>query len=63
VPPGGATLGDVDVGYGPARAFSCEEVQTLARCLEELPPEELASVRDFVLASSRAGMGLLVFLD
>jgi hypothetical protein len=39
---GGAEIGDVDVGYGPARGFTRSEVQAIARALESLPAEQLA---------------------
>lgn len=38
---GGTPVGDVDVGYGPARAFTSEEVQQIATVLEALPREKL----------------------
>jgi hypothetical protein len=40
---GGAEIGDVDVGYGPARGFTSSEVKEIARALASLPPEQLAS--------------------
>jgi hypothetical protein len=38
---GGEWLGDVDVGYGPARAFKSHEVQAIAAALNGVPPESL----------------------
>jgi Domain of unknown function (DUF1877) len=40
---GGTPIGDVDLGYGPARALSSTEVRTLAQALEAIPPAELHS--------------------
>jgi hypothetical protein len=37
---GGQPIGDVDVGYGPARALTSQEVRTIAAALEEAPPDE-----------------------
>lgn len=38
---GGTPIGDVDVGYGPARAMTAAQVATAASFLEALPPETL----------------------
>jgi hypothetical protein len=38
---GGREIGNVDVGYGPARALAGSEVQEIAAALDLLPPEEL----------------------
>lgn len=38
---GGKEIGDVDVGYGPARALMSEDVRTLDAALEPLTTEEL----------------------
>jgi hypothetical protein len=40
---GGREIGDVDVGYGPARALTSDEVRRLAAALEPLTSEELKS--------------------
>ncbi len=39
---GGETLGDEDVGYGPARAFSPSEVKEISLALTPLTSEKLA---------------------
>jgi hypothetical protein len=39
---GGTEIGDVDVGYGPARGFKRSEVQAIAQALESLSPDQLA---------------------
>lgn len=38
---GGEWLGDIDVGYGPARSFMSDEVKAISDALERLPPESL----------------------
>jgi hypothetical protein len=38
---GGTEIGNVDVGYGPARALTSDEVRGLAEALDALPPDEL----------------------
>ena len=38
---GGRLIGDVDVGYGPARAFANDEVRVIAQALNDVPPESL----------------------
>ena len=38
---GGVEVGEEDVGYGPARAFSPAETRAIADALDALPPEEL----------------------
>ena len=38
---GGESVGDVDLGYGPARAFDSEDVRDLARALAPITPEKL----------------------
>lgn len=38
---GGSTIGDVDVGYGPARAFSAEEVRVISKRLAQISPEAM----------------------
>ncbi len=43
----GQVVGDVDVGYGPARSFSQSEVATIADYLAGLPNETLRSRLDF----------------
>lgn len=40
---GGVEVGDVDVGYGPARAFTSDEVRALWTALEPLDGDELTS--------------------
>jgi len=40
---GGHPIGQVDVGYGPARAFSNAELQAIAAALAPLPIDELRS--------------------
>jgi hypothetical protein len=39
---GGREIGNIDVGYGPARALMSSEVQSLSAALDALPPEALA---------------------
>jgi hypothetical protein len=39
----GTPVGEVDVGYGPARVLSSGQVQALATALEALEPEEVAA--------------------
>ena len=39
---GGSTIGDEDVGYGPARGFTSTEVREIANALESLTPEQLS---------------------
>lgn len=38
---GGEQLGDVDVGYGPARAFMPEQLAEISRALDALDPDAL----------------------
>ncbi|WNG20318.1 YfbM family protein [Cystobacter fuscus] len=38
---GGETLGDVDVGYGPARAFTPEQLAELSRALDAISSDAL----------------------
>ncbi|MET0404032.1 MAG: YfbM family protein [Cystobacter sp.] len=38
---GGQKVGDEDVGYGPARAFTPQQVKDISRALEALDPEAL----------------------
>lgn len=38
---GGLTIGDVDVGYGPARAFSAAEVKAISKRLGQMSPEAM----------------------
>jgi hypothetical protein len=38
---GGKPLGDVDVGYGPARAFDADEVRAIAAALEPITKDVL----------------------
>jgi hypothetical protein len=38
--PGGTEVGDEDVGYGPARAFTSAEVRQIHEALAAIPPEE-----------------------
>jgi hypothetical protein len=40
---GGRTVGDEDVGYGPARAFLAAELAAVARALEKLDHDELVA--------------------
>ena len=40
---GGAQVGEVDVGYGPARAFTSEQVKEIAHALAPLTREQLAT--------------------
>ena len=37
---GGTEVGEVDVGYGPARAFTSVEVRQIHEALARIPPEE-----------------------
>lgn len=37
---GGTEIGDEDVGYGPARAFTSAEVRRIHEALTAIPPEE-----------------------
>ena len=39
---GGTEVGEEDVGYGPARAFTSAEVRALHAALSQLPPEQFA---------------------
>jgi hypothetical protein len=39
---GGREIGNIDVGYGPARALESSEVPSLSAALDALPPEALA---------------------
>jgi hypothetical protein len=39
----GTPVGEVDVGYGPARVLSSQQVRSLALALAPLQPEELAA--------------------
>lgn len=39
---GGRPIGDVDVGYGPARCFGSEEVRQIDSFLRQFPPKRLA---------------------
>src|SRR5437763_27473 len=43
---GGRQVGDVDVGYGPARGFTSAEVQGLARALSAIAPDALLARYD-----------------
>ena len=40
---GGTEIGDVDVGYGPARGFTSAQVREIASALVSMPPERLAT--------------------
>jgi hypothetical protein len=40
---GGVEIGDVDVGYGPARGFTSVEVREIATALGSLSPESFSS--------------------
>ena len=40
---GGAEIGDIDVGYGPARGFTSAEVTAIAAALEPIAVAELAA--------------------
>lgn len=37
----GAVIGDIDVGYGPARAYTAAETASIHACLAALPPDQL----------------------
>jgi len=39
----GQPVGDLDLGYGPARVFHAEQAAAIARLLEDTPPEILAA--------------------
>ena len=39
---GGMEVGDEDVGYGPARAFTSAQVRAIHEALSQLPPEQFA---------------------
>lgn len=39
---GGMEVGDEDVGYGPARAFTSAQVRAIHEALAQLPPEQFA---------------------
>src|SRR5262249_41106013 len=39
----GTPVGDVDVGYGPARVLTSQQVRTIAHALESILPEDLAA--------------------
>ena len=39
---GGSYIGHIDMGYGPARAFTCEEVKTIDTMLSNKKPDDLA---------------------
>ena len=43
---GGQEIGEVDVGYGPARGFTSAEVGAIARALREVPPAVLRARYD-----------------
>jgi hypothetical protein len=43
---GGSAIGDIDVGYGPARAFSSAEVSEIAAALAAVSAEDLRSRYD-----------------
>jgi hypothetical protein len=38
----GTPVGEVDVGYGPARVLTSEQVRSIASALEPIPPEAVA---------------------
>jgi hypothetical protein len=38
---GGTAIGDIDVGYGPARAFRSDEIKAISKALTVIPPEAL----------------------
>jgi hypothetical protein len=40
---GGRTIGEIEVGYGPARVFTSAETQAISKALETLTAEELRS--------------------
>lgn len=40
---GGQQIGEVDVGYGPARAFTSEQARAFASAIAAVTPDELAS--------------------
>jgi Domain of unknown function (DUF1877) len=42
----GTPVGDVDVGYGPARVLTSQQVKAIAACLADLPPDALAARLD-----------------
>ena len=95
---GGEPLGDIDVGYGPARAFDADQVHAIAAVLTPLTRDVLANrfdaeqlranyvypgyregwnlpddcdylldhyenLRAFVLETSEAGAGMIVYLN
>ena len=43
---GGEPVGDVDVGYGPARALTSQQVAAWSSALKEIPRDELAQRLD-----------------
>jgi len=43
---GGTVLGEADVGYGPARYLTPQEVQKVAAALQDIPPEALVARYD-----------------
>ncbi|MBD3308135.1 DUF1877 family protein [candidate division KSB3 bacterium] len=43
---GGQTIGNIDVGYGPARAFPSDEVREIARRLNEIDQNRLKAAWD-----------------
>ena len=43
---GGTPVGDVDVGYGPARAYTSTEVAEIAQALEPITPDHLRAKYD-----------------
>lgn len=43
---GGTPIGDIDIGYGPARAMTAAQVADIAGFLEKLPPETLVQRYD-----------------
>lgn len=43
---GGSEVGDIDLGYGPARAFSAADVQAIAAALAQIDADQLAERYD-----------------
>jgi hypothetical protein len=50
----GTPIGDVDVGYGPARVMTSPEVRELARALIEIPPDEVGRRVDPAMLEAEA---------
>ena len=50
----GTPIGTIDVGYGPARALTSEQVRELAAALVAVDPEQLGSRLDLTALDSEA---------